>query len=275
MAKHSVTCYVDRHKKRTYQVLRQFAYPINARMAYIPEISRWEKDIGVFFGVSDTTKEVFDRQRDNNLPWIYIDNGYFKPRISQYEAGDKKPFYRATYNALQMNKIIDTTEERWERLGLELNEPKPRGDEILFCPPHDLFCRLVLGIDNHLQYRDRCMALLQQYTDRPINVRVKPRWAEEEPPPLVEDFAKAHIVVTVLSNVAVEAILYGLPVLLLDDRSAAHPLTTQVENIETPYLWTYPMAYDWACNLANHQWTLEEMRKGICWKYLKENYLGG
>ena len=79
--------------------------------------------------------------------------------------------------------------------------------------------------------------------------------------PLAHDLRVAARVVTWSSNAAVEAVLYGVPVVTLGE-SVAAPFARDRE------LW--PDRYDWASRLAASQWSLPEFRAGLAWRSLSE-----
>lgn len=100
---------------------------------------------------------------------------------------------------------------------------------------------------------------LSRHTDRPILVKEK---GEGDLRSALED---AWCVVCYASNAAIEAVISGVPAIVLGD-SAADPVSWSFNNIESP---DWPEREDWANALAWHQFTLDEMRSGFCWERVR------
>jgi len=102
---------------------------------------------------------------------------------------------------------------------------------------------------------------IARHTDRQIIVRPKPT-AHSKKRSLEADLLNAWCVVTYSSNIAVEALIMGIPVVTLGPCVASN-LSTPLEAIESPH---YPdNREEWAQRIASNQWTLDEIRSGECW----------
>ena len=95
---------------------------------------------------------------------------------------------------------------------------------------------------------------IKQYTDRPVVV------SDRHNLPISEVLKNAWVVVTDHSNAAIDAMIEGVPAIMTNPSRKWGSL----EEIENP-----PMSRDIFRNLANCQWTLEEMRKGQAWETLR------
>ena len=187
--------------------------------------------------------------------WWYMDNGYFRP-------GHFHGYYRVTRNAFQHDGTGKASSKRWERLGLNIAPWQKGGRRILVCPPSQKFGEL-LGF-NAAAWLQAMLNTLKRHTDREIRVRAKKGNAT----PLDADLKDCHAVVAHSSNAAVLALLAGVPVFCTAPCAAHRMGGADVSKIEMP---VYPEDREqWAWNLADHQFNLEEMRQGLCWEMLQE-----
>ncbi len=84
---------------------------------------------------------------------------------------------------------------------------------------------------------------------------------------LQDDLAWADVVVTFNSNVAVDAVINGVPTITVDKKSVAWPVTThQLDEIGT-----FSREH-WLRELVSTQWAIEEMKSGEAWDNLKTKY---
>lgn len=112
------------------------------------------------------------------------------------------------------------------------------------------------GVDLGEYYR-RILA-----TDYGLPVRYRPHpLYEEQSCSLAEDLQNAHMAVTWNSNAAVEAVLSGVPTIIEDEGSMAYPMRYREDN-------PCPDRWQWLCDLAYAQWTLDEIRSGEAWQHL-------
>ncbi len=130
------------------------------------------------------------------------------------------------------------------------------------------------------QWERDTIGKLRLFTDREIIYRPKPSDPLASPIPgthfskktttLEEDLASAWCVVTHHSNVAVDALLAGIPVFCVGG-VAREMGTPDLSQIETPH---YPNDREqWAADLAYTQWSVPEMAAGHCWAHLKSDGL--
>lgn len=209
---------------------------------------------GALRGLYPTLVQAQTEGRD----WYYADNGYFRPGRTGY--------FRITKNARQHDGSGKFGPERWRRLGLKIRPWRKTGSAILVIQPEPLSSAL-WGVDP--QWAKLVIKELRQHTDRPISVRLKVRdQIVGNPPPLAEQLETAWAVVVWTSNVAVEALLAGVPVFCTDPCAAYRMGTPDLSRIEDPVM---PDGREqWAWNLAANQWSVAEMRDGTCWRELKD-----
>lgn len=186
-------------------------------------------------------------------PWVYADRGYFGATIGTDYTGT----FRLTRDALQHDGRGETNGERLRKRGIRIKPWRRSGTHVLVCPPGDVFASSIGGFDAGHWLRD-VLAGLRQSTDRAIVVREKSRRGST---PLSAQLADCFALVTYTSNAATEALLAGVPVFCTGSCAASSMGRSDIGMIEEP---VYPDDRErWAGVLADNQWTLDEIRKGM------------
>jgi hypothetical protein len=84
---------------------------------------------------------------------------------------------------------------------------------------------------------------------------------------LDEALLDAHCIVGYDTNALVDAVIAGVPAFNLGPCAVAPVALQDLSKIESPI---YPDRKQWVANLCYSQWTLDEMRSGLCWEMLQE-----
>lgn len=186
--------------------------------------------------------------------FYYGDHGYFG-------RGD---YYRITLNDFQHDGTGDASPKRFEEFGKSVKPWRKTGRHILICPPGPIF-GVLWGFNVEL-WLSAVQEKLRAFTDRPIVIRRKPkRMRMSEPISL--DLKDAWALVTWRSNTAVDALLEGVPVFPTGKCAASRMGLADLAKIDEPF---YPDDREqFAWNLADQQWTLEEMKAGQAWDALR------
>lgn len=192
---------------------------------------------GILRGCGDIVRQCEWVGRD----YTYVDHGYFK-------RGYYDGYFRVCRNALQSQPNGDFPSDRWESLDLGLRPWNRTGRQILVCPISGYLGKF-LGIDA-VKWTETVVRELSRHTDRPIIVKQK----DGTPLPLKD----AWCLVTYTSNASVDAIISGVPVIVLGDHPAKE-LSWTWRQIESP---VWPEREPWCWNLAYSQFTLEEIARG-------------
>jgi hypothetical protein len=180
----------------------------------------------------------------------YGDHAYF----------GRRRFYRITKNAYQHDGTGTATPERFERFGRPVQPWRKTGRTILVCPNTAVYFGLHgLDVDRWLiEVREQ----IQAVTDRPITIRWKVTGR-----PIEADLEEAWAVVVFSSAAAIDALIAGVPVVTLAPFAATARMgLTDVAQIERPYYPEDREPFLW--NLADHQWTWNEMFAGDAWRVL-------
>lgn len=207
----------------------------------------------VFYGVTPETLPLYRQCIAEQREHYYIDNGYFN---SRYEGGT---YYRVTRNAPQHDGVGVSDGVRWRALGLSVapwKSPSGEGLNVLLVLQSPYWHERHGESASAFVYRLRDE--IGRYTWRDVIVRSKSCGT-----PLEAQLLDAAVVVTHSSNVAVKALLAGIPVVTMGP-CAASTLATPLHNIMVPHMPADPTRLRWAEVLADNQWTLDEIERGDC-----------
>ena len=233
--------------------------------------------IAVFYGLSDGLRQVFDDYRqDERRKAIYVDLGYWGRRKKTRFDG----YHKISIDSRHPTGYFQTVEhpaDRFRSHSIQIKPWREDGRHIL-----------VIGMSGKgalaegfvpEQWERRTVMQLRELTKRPIVYRPKPNWIGAKPimgaafqreSPIEHALADAWAVVCHHSNVAVEAILAGVPAICplgVASVMAGHRL----EQIDAP-----PMPEgreQWASDIAYCQWTMAEMQSGAAWRHLRKEGL--
>lgn len=207
------------------------------------------------YGILRGTAEVFWHNREHGVDFVEFDRGYLKP---QHFDG----YYRISKNGLQAK--YHEHEYPFDRLNkLHINLQRnfnPKG-HILVCPPTD-FIQWFYGLSG---WEDKIEAILKNNTTRHVKVRRK-----NDVTPLENDLTDCYCVVTFNSNVAIDAILRGIPV-VVSEFSVCHGWTPYKlqdiidDKLEAPKEADILELLSFA---SYQQFTLEEIKQGLPWKII-------
>lgn len=186
--------------------------------------------------------------------WIYMDHAYFS----------RGKYYRITKNAYQHDGRGVSTGARFRGFPrLQIKPWRTTGSHILICPNSAVYFALH-GLDVD-QWLCDVTAVLRQHTDREIRIRWKTQRADR---PIGLDLAEAWAVVGFSSAAAIDALVAGVPVFTLAPFAATVRMgLSDLTAIEQPF---YPEDRElFVSVLADHQWTIPEMLKGVAWRGLE------
>lgn len=128
------------------------------------------------------------------------------------------------------------------------------------------------------EYAAWCVKRLRKLTDREIVYRPKPSWRNPVPIPgttfsqgrsIADDLAEAHCLITYGSNACFEALLSGVPAIILGDGVTRSISSLVLEDVETPHYAHAKHAQQLLNNLAWFQWSTEEFKNGQAWDFIK------
>lgn len=237
-----------------------------------------EAEVAVFYGMSGNLHRIFDEYRAAGLTAVYIDLGYWSRRaIGARYTG----YHKFSVNDRHPTAYFQKRKHDPARLAVHnviVGPWRSEGKHVLVAG---------MGVKasefegfRHEEWERTAIGQIKAVTDRPIVYRPKPSCRQARPidgtiysPPtegLDAVLADCHAVVTHHSNVAVDALLAGIPAFCSEGVAAPMSLR-DVRRIEAPVM---PVGREqWAADIAWTQWNLAEMTDGSAWRYLKDEGL--
>ena len=227
-----------------------------------------------FFGVKSS--KLFNAHRAANINTLMFDKGYIRMGMRD---SIKKGYIRVAVNGHHPNlKAKRYPDDRLKRLGLKPAAWRKAGRHIVILGSSAKYHKFY-GLPNPTDYAQAVVHELRKYTDRPIIYRPKPSWRAAQPivgadysrsrEPLANVLSGAWAVVTHGSNACFEAILAGVPCIVLG-KAIARPISSiRLCDIEAPLLADQRARWQWFSNLAYHQWTFSEFNSGQAWEVIR------
>lgn len=161
--------------------------------------------------------------------------------------------------------------DRFEKLGIDI-KPERRGKKVIIAGSSQKSAH-AHGLQHMAWETEQARKFLHMGLE--VVYRPKPRDVYKRAIPGCGydlgplDFSDALAVVTHHSNVAVDALVNGVPVYC--EIGAASVMNFDPEQIQSPYIPEGREQFLYDC--AYLQWTIEEMRSGECWAHLKSRGL--
>lgn len=237
-----------------------------------------EFDCAVFYGLEGKTPALF-RDFAARSAAVYVDLGYWGRR----EGGRWAGYHKVSVNARHPNAYFRAVAHPPDRLKRFHVEPKrlrtgTTGQHILLAGMGDKGARAE-GFEPEVWER-WAITELRKHTSRPIIYRPKPSWKTAKPiagtiysgkdREVGQDLQNCWAVVTHHSNVAVDALVAGIPVFCWGGVALEMGLQ-DLALIEAP---AYPAdVLQWMADLAYTQWSIGEMKVGLPWRHLRKEGL--
>lgn len=238
---------------------------------------RPEEAAVAFYGFEKNTPRIMAEFKRAGKPVVFVDLGYWQRKGRARWDGYHKVAVNDRHPTAHFQRCWHD-DSRLRRFGVKMQPWRTAGAHILIA---GMSARSAAsyGLAPE-EWERRAVAELTRHTERPLIYRPKPSWREARPidgtrfspkaEPLAEVLENCHAVVTHHSNVAVDALVMGVPVFCKEGVAAPMGLR-DLGWIEAPH---YPEdRVQWAADVAWCQWSLEEMRSGAMWRHLKDEGL--
>lgn len=228
-------------------------------------------DLSCVVGVK--SKNLWDRLDGHKL---MFDKGYTRHR-SKDGAWE---YWRLSLNSHHPTNTtlhkFKYASDRFEKLKLQVKPWRRSGLQVLFAGSSEKY-HAFYDLEGPTEYARKIVTRLNELTDRPIYYRPKPSWKNAVPvggsyfsdpkSPLESVLSNAHCIVTHGSNICFEAMLEGIPSIVLGEAIAQHISSTELEDVESPHLAKRERLL---AALGYHQWTMDEMKSGECWQMVEK-----
>lgn len=230
-------------------------------------------DLAFVVGVKANSGPILDAYAKAGKHGAIFDKGY--TRIAGGELGTL--YWRLSVNGhqpLDYFQKMGRPPDRWEALNKPIKTDRPDGQIVLFAGSSQKFCD-VHGLGDANDYAAQVMTKAAKYTGKTIVYRPKPSWGKGRQiegfgfsPPKAKfdlELARTHCLVTYGSNACFEALLSGVPAIVLGNGITRPICDTTLKRLEHPRVPSGDEVYRLACDVAYCQWTLDEMYSGLVW----------
>lgn len=238
-----------------------------------------DAEVVIVFGIGGDAKQVWDANpqarrilldkpyvRNNGIP---MPNRYHVVRVS-IDAPQPLAYFQK----------IPRRSARWDRMKLF---PKPytissQNKAILFDGASNKYC-LWNNLPDWPVWGQQVVDRIRQHATNPVIYRPRPSHndapksitgAELSEGPIVDDLARARVVVSHGGNIGFDAVFAGVPHFAIDC-SIARPISeTDWSRCGIPYVPDYLVRRQWFYDVAYCQWSLDEFADGSAWRYVRE-----
>ena len=189
--------------------------------------------------------------------YFYIDHAY---SARGHKRGNYRICVSSRFAGLPKEVCFDRLSffQSQEEDKINLRKWRKSGSHIVVCPP-SLNQQTLSGMRS---WEDTVVSSIQKYTDRKIIVKRK----DDDNDSCFND---AWCAVTDQSNVAYDALNYGIPIITLAPEVFSFAGSVGIENIEKPILGDREYLFNW---LAYNQFTADEMKSGQAIEILSDIY---
>lgn len=229
-------------------------------------------DAFAFTGVKGM--EIAKLCKDNGVPFFYFDKGYIRDRI----------WWRVSYcshHPTQYLYHMDMPEDRFEKTGWGFRKWQSNKNGHILLAGSSLKYHIFYGLPHPSDYAENIITKIREHSRRPVLYRPKKTWKDAVPvkgsqfsteKSIWSDLEGAFAFVTHGSNACFEAMLYGIPAVILGDA-----VTRPISSIQLERLWdggphkaSNARRRKLLCNLAYCQYKVPEISEGRIWRTLDE-----
>lgn len=218
------------------------------------------KDEALLYGILRGCSDIIHFLFKNNIDYLHIDHGY----IGRSKSNMFNGYYRVSLNDTQAHyKDVNLPSERAKKLGVTLKDWEDNEHGlVLIIPPTD-----AMAIFYGINIDDWVKTTIKKIKDKPHKVRLK-----TDTIPLEQDLKGARCLITFNSNAAVDATLLGIPVIATSQHSVIRDWNKLTMNdLDDCYKKSVNLDRNKLINfISYHQFTLDEMEKGIAATIIKE-----
>lgn len=233
-----------------------------------------EGTVGVAYGWAHP--DLFEKYRKVGGHFVYIDLGWWdrKP-IGSPLAGYHKLVVDAREPTAYFRKAFP--DDRFLAQGLKVHERRKGGRHILVAG----MSAKSAGTRGYrpLEWENGVIEIIRRLTNRPILFRPKPSWPDAKPIPgtiysppeqsVESALEDCWMAVSLHSNVAVDALLAGVPINVRE--GVCMDLSTPLAEINTPRQYPQKRIHQLMADIAYCQWNMAELSSGAAMAHLLEH----
>lgn len=233
-------------------------------------------DVAVMVGVK--SRELWRQHTRAGITTVYCDKGY--ARHSRPDDLRGWEYWRTAVNGHQPTSKYRNNYpgDRLAAIGWKFQPWREGGTHIVIAGSsqkyHDFY-----GLPDPTAYSSKLCKMIHNYSRLEIVYRPKPSWKEaveihgtrwsRENEGIEDVLRGAHCMVTHGSNACFEAVMLGVPCVILGEAVAKPISTTDVCEIAAPRLASGKERQAWLRFLAYQQWTMAEFASGLAWKTIR------
>lgn len=234
-------------------------------------LSSWNEEANtntdlVIRGLGGGSQKAIKHCWNTGRTFYAIDTGYFG------NVGKTKVWHRITKDALQhLGPIVEKPDDRLKKIMDYRYQKQTKGSKILICPPSEKVMNLFDQPDPET-WVAQTIEELSQYTDREIEIRLKPSRHDRTNSNPIEAALNndVYCLITYNSIAAIEALMFGKPAIALGPNAAQLICNTKISEVEDL---KFPSKEEMAMfvrHLSYAQFTVAEMQNGTAWRILNE-----
>ena len=242
-------------------------------------------DVVAFCGVK--SREIYQAYTRASIRVVYFDKGY--SRHSRTDDVRGWEYWRWAVNSHQPTCKFrpDYPSDRLALLaaaghGWEFKPWRKKGNHVVIAGSsqkyHDFY-----QLKPPADYYQKLSKYLNGYTDRQIVYRPKPSFKDAAPilgagysmkESISTALEGAHCLVTHGSNACFEAMLAGVPSIIIGEAVAKPISSVSIKEIESPRLASDEERSAWLRWLSYQQFTENEMKSGLAWEVIRDQLIG-
>ena len=234
-------------------------------------LSEWDKEEStdlplIIRGLGGGSRKAIKHCWETSREFYAIDTGYFGNSKSK-----SKGWHRVTKNALQnLGPIVERPTDRLKRIGFNYKK-FTNGKKILICPPSEKVM-LLWGQPDPETWVNQVVTELKKYTDRPIEIRLKPNRTDRISSNTIEEALadNVHCLVTYNSIAATEALMNGKPAIALGPNAANVLCNTKLSEVERLNKPDKDTMHAFMAHLSYCQFSRQEMMNGYAWDIVND-----
>lgn len=263
-------------KEKEHRVIEAFADGVRScdlaeLRGITPEPRDYDCDVAVVFGVKG--RNLFKAYRNVSYPVVMLDKAFLP--------GNRWEYIRASVNAHQPTEYLMDIQrpfDRLERLGIAV-KPWRRDGHIVIAGSSEKY-HAFHGLCEPNEYAEFMVREIREYDRaRHIVYRPKPTWRggraisgasfSGRDESLEQVLRNASVLVTHGSGASINAIIAGVPCIVLGGGVAAAVSSAHISDVLAPMQCSDDDRMQWLANLAYCQWTREELRSGMAWQHIR------
>lgn len=237
-----------------------------------------DTEVACCFGVKGASKQILGDHAMAGIPTLYFDKGFTRAGGE----GGHTLYSRICINAthpLAYMMLSAKPDDRWRQLKLKLGKRgRAQAGHVLYCGSSQKYHEFH-GIGEATDFAYKVFRRLRKQTERHLVYRPKPSWHDAVPiagvsmsyggTSLEDALRGCHCLVTHGSSAAMEAIIAGVPAIVLGPSIARPVAEVAIDQVENPKWADDAARLAWASNMAYCQWTADELRSGEAWAHLR------